>query len=937
MRPHTTARRFVLIDSIRGLAALAVGCFHFYNQLIEHTPDAPLWGATVRSLMTHGDLGVYVFFVLSGFVIACSLHRVQINRSVVARFALRRSLRLDPSYWSVIFVTWLLLVVVQSRGLATGQQPPSGTDVLANMFYLDNLFGFRSIVKVGWTLCLEIQFYLVFVLAGWLVATLGAARKAPMLRAIVFWPLAAGSMLLFCGVVTLDVPGLFLPTWFMYFLGVVTWWSLSGDVSKAWFGIAMAACLAVALWTANPAAWVAAATGGGIYLAGITGTFDTLLQGNLFRYFGRISYSFYLLHPLVGSNFIRAVQRLFLQGQPLNPWLAALIFAAALVVSVAASHILYRMIELPSHRLSRRIRWSGAAEVPLDVATAAPAIAAPVIAAPQGAIVGAASAPDAAGQGYLSQCAAFCLRERRWLVYMLALVIVWAVELFAVQAATLVYPNETSASFAFWAPKIRLALDLLFIAVLVMLLGRKSLSIAMLASFFAYLGLVTYHHYFLRPLSLSTLTSNWREALGLKSFAVDLFPKGAVLVLTCALVAKLVVLARVPTVKFPRRAVHAAALVLALTYGGLYAVANHMDPLNAIRTTRGVGRLGEIRGYMGAWFAEWYYLHDGRMLSAAVARRERNYDRLTPIEADIPIHDKLVILQAESFDNHVLDFRVDGQEVTPFLNRLRKESMFYRVRAVHTNGSSDADFAALNAVIGSEHVNTYTIPGYPYQNTTPQLLTRAGFDVASFHGNSGEFYNRRGPFKQMGFGESYFREEMENEYGLKADRWGIRDNDVLALATQKLRSATRPTCHFIITLTTHVPYTMLSPGEYQIFPRPADVVERYLNNMRYLDNCLRDYIASLGKGTTVVIYADHPTEEGNHDFSPDREGAREYIPCLIYDTDRDLSKLQQTRGQAVATDGSLNLVDVINYVRHQVVRANAARVLAPSGPAVPIE
>lgn len=918
-----TARRFVLIDSIRGLAALAVGFFHFYNQLIERTPEAPLWGGTVRSLMTHGDLGVYVFFVLSGFVIACSLHRVRINHSVVGRFALRRSLRLDPSYWSVIFVTGLLLIVAQSRGLATGQHPPSGADVLANMFYLDNLLGFHSIVKVGWTLCLEIQFYLVFALVGWLVATVGGARPPQLLRAIMFWPLAAWSMLLYCGVVTLDVPGLFLPTWFMYFLGVVTWWSLSGEVSPAWFGIALAACLGVAYWSVSPAAWVAAATGVGIYLAGITGKFDTLLQGNVFRYLGRISYSFYLLHPLVGSNFIRVVQRLVMHDEPLNPWLAAVIFAAALLVSIAASHILYRLIELPSHRLSRRIRWSGATDVRLDIPVAAPVEAAlPQVGGP--ALDAAASAPPTEGQSWLSKCGSFCLSERRWLFYMIALVVVWAVELFAVQAATLVYPNETSVRFAFWAPKIRLALDLLFIAILVVFLGRRLLSIAMLASFFAYLGLVTYHHYFLRPLSFSTLTSNWREALGLKSFAVDLFPKGAALVLTCALVAKLIVLARAPKVKFPRGAGLAAALVLALAYGGLYTVANHVDPLIAIQTTRGVGRLGEIRGYLGSWFAEWYYLHDERMLSAAVARRQRNYDRLTPIEADVPIHDKLVILQAESFDHNVLDFRVDGQEVTPFLNRLRKESMFYRVRAVHTNGSSDADFAVLNAVTGSEHVNTYTIPGYPYQNTTPQLLTRAGFDVASFHGNSGEFYSRRGPFKQMGFGECYFREEMENDYGLKADRWGIRDNDVLALATQKLRNATRPTCHFIITLTTHVPYTMLSPGEYQIFPRPANVVERYLNNMRYLDNCLRDYVASLGKGATIVIYADHPTEEGNQDFSPDRDGAREYIPCLIYDTDRDLSRLQQTRGEPVAIDGSLNLVDVINYVREQVVRTHPA-------------
>ena len=41
---------------------------------------------------------------------------------------------------------------------------------------------------------------------------------------------------------------------------------------------------------------------------------------------------------------------------------------------------------------------------------------------------------------------------------------------------------------------------------------------------------------------------------------------------------------------------------------------------------------------------------------------------------------------------------------------------------------------------------------------------------------------------------------------------------------------------------------------------------------------------------------------------------------MIYDTDRELSKLQTTRGSAIAEDGTLNLVDLVNYLRGQVSR-----------------
>ena len=56
-------------------------------------------------------------------------------------------------------------------------------------------------------------------------------------------------------------------------------------------------------------------------------------------------------------------------------------------------------------------------------------------------------------------------------------------------------------------------------------------------------------------------------------------------------------------------------------------------------------------------------------------------------------------------------------------------------------------------------------------------------------------------------------------------------------------------------------------------------MQNYINNMRYLDNCLRDYVASLGSGTTVMIYADHPTEEGDGTFSarPIRAAANSFL------------------------------------------------------------
>ena len=148
----------------------------------------------------------------------------------------------------------------------------------------------------------------------------------------------------------------------------------------------------------------------------------------------------------------------------------------------------------------------------------------------------------------------------------------------------------------------------------------------------------------------------------------------------------------------------------------------------------------------------------------------------------------------------------------------------------------------------------------------------------------------------MGFTDVAFQEEMAGRYDLPADRWGVRDADVLRLSAQQLRTAKTPTCHFVITLTTHTPYTNLTAPDRDFFPDPRTTGERYINNMRYLDNCLRDYVTSLGSGTTVLLYADHPAEAFDN-FAPDRDVSREleYVPCFIYDSDRDLSTIQKTR------------------------------------------
>jgi hypothetical protein len=524
-----------------------------------------------------------------------------------------------------------------------------------------------------------------------------------------------------------------------------------------------------------------------------------------------------------------------------------------------------------------------------------------------------------------------------WLWHMLAFVGLWVAELFFVQKTTLISVQDSSERFLRWAPRLRLMLDICFVCVLSFLLPPLWLLGLSLLVFLVHMGLISHYQYFLRPLSALSLFHNWREGVmtGGYTFGVRLTRLTWVLVLILAL--KIVVLLTMPAESgLNERLVQAVALVALAGYLALAAAASYVDPLYKIRTTRGFGRLGVIRGYFITWLAECCYLGRHEVLAGAKRQREIVHDRLTPVEVPVSIHRRLIIIQAESLDFNVLGYEANGQEVTPFLNRLREQSLFYRVAAARYIGSADADFVMLSGVMPSTRIITYNIPNYPYENTLPQLLARYGYRTAAFHGNTGNFYNRRNAFEKMDFSEIHFREELVSRDGLPSRSWGVDDRDLLEFSTRRLQDTPDPVCHFIITLATHTPYTLIPATEREIFAKPQSMAQDYLNNMRYLDNLLRDYLGAL-KSATVVIYSDHSADPAMApEFKPHWDGLQEFVPCFIYDTDEDLGAQQRTRGQAIASDGTLSLLDITTFLRGQIAASNGAALAASASALNPL-
>ena len=131
-------QRVAPIDGLRGIAALAVAWFHIYAQN-GGTPLAEAMPHALNLASVRGRFGVQLFFAISGFVIAYKLPNDRsIWRPVDAGiYFIRRSVRLDPTYWFALacyLVGVPLIIALGGPYDVFPSQQFSLPEIIANIF-----------------------------------------------------------------------------------------------------------------------------------------------------------------------------------------------------------------------------------------------------------------------------------------------------------------------------------------------------------------------------------------------------------------------------------------------------------------------------------------------------------------------------------------------------------------------------------------------------------------------------------------------------------------------------------------------------------------------------------------------------------------------------------------------------------------------------------
>ena len=222
----------------------------------------------------------------------------------------------------------------------------------------------------------------------------------------------------------------------------------------------------------------------------------------------------------------------------------------------------------------------------------------------------------------------------------------------------------------------------------------------------------------------------------------------------------------------------------------------------------------------------------------------------------------LIIVQLESFQGFVLNRTINGQEITPNLNKLAKESMqFTNYRyEVGMGGTSDAEFETNVSLLPIKDGSVYyQYPG-DYYDSLPKELKSIGYFTSIMHANKPGFWNRENMYMSLGF------QDYENEKNYVQNDTvclGLSDKSYVKQSIEKLKKQKQPFYTFMITLSSHYPFkdkqfeSQLNVGEFQ-----GKLIGDYLKSVKYTDDALGDLIEGLKESglwdnSVVVFYGDH--------------------------------------------------------------------------------
>jgi len=260
----------------------------------------------------------------------------------------------------------------------------------------------------------------------------------------------------------------------------------------------------------------------------------------------------------------------------------------------------------------------------------------------------------------------------------------------------------------------------------------------------------------------------------------------------------------------------------------------------------------------------------------------------------------VILIQVESLDAKIIDYEQQGKPVTPFLNSLKTESLYFEnFYAQKVNGSFDADLSSLTSLYPVNRSYVFRDIDLSRFHSLPKLLKKRGYQTLALHNNDRDFFNRAEAYPDLGFDHFYSQRNFkETIFPVSKERGlGINDYDFFDASTELIKEAAdedKPFFAYLISLTSHTPFNFYPEAAVEDFAEVNNnLVHNYFKSISFLDKSLQNFVnkleeAGIMDNTLLVIYSDHESEiktmgyESGRDFTLWRNVKTPYhIPLFI--------------------------------------------------------
>jgi lipoteichoic acid synthase len=272
----------------------------------------------------------------------------------------------------------------------------------------------------------------------------------------------------------------------------------------------------------------------------------------------------------------------------------------------------------------------------------------------------------------------------------------------------------------------------------------------------------------------------------------------------------------------------------------------------------------------------------------------------------------IFFVQIESMENFVIGNKIGKHEITPFINSLLNESIYFDnfVEQINVGGTLDCLFISNTGLYPlSKDVVSYSFPNNKFISI-PYILGKFGYNSVMLHADKPFYWNYKNMSKSLGFNKFYYDEHF-NVYEDLVINMGLGDKSFFKQSLDILENEKKPIYAYLIGLTGHAPFQI--PDKDVNFSIGNELekgeIYEYLKAMKYVDEAIEvlfdelkekdllkeSAIILLGDHKSISKYAEEEMREFSNQYKWGKNGRK--VPLIIFSEGLEGRRISTIGGQ----------------------------------------